>query len=85
MADSKVARKPSHVSENTLYEEQENIMVGKIMYKDFKFVLVAEVIIVHANYYKGVKSPDLPIGKIFIHIIVTLIQVLQRQTTGIFF
>ena len=40
--------------------------------KDFKFVLAAEVIIVHANYYKGVKNPDLPMGKIFIHIIVTL-------------
>ena len=37
------------------------------------------------NYYKGVKNPDLPMSKIFIHIIVTLIQVLQRETIGIFF
>ena len=36
------------------------------------------------DYYR-VKNPDLPMSKIFIHIIVTLIQVLQRQTTGIFF
>ena len=33
------------------------------------------------NYYKGVKKPDRPMSKIFIHNIVTLIQVLQRQTT----
>ena len=45
--------------------------------QDFKFVLVAEVIIVHAKLLQR--------SKIFIHIVVTLIQVLQRQTTGIFF
>ena len=38
------------------------------------------------NYYKGVKNPGLPMTKIFIHSIVTLKQqVLQRQTTSIFF
>ena len=62
---------------NTLYEEEEEIMVGIIIMKDFKFVLVAEVIIVHAKLLQR--------SKIFIHIVVTLIQVLQRQTTGIFF
>ena len=37
------------------------------------------------NCHRGVKNPDLPTSKIFIHFIVTLIQVLKRQTTGIFF
>ena len=37
------------------------------------------------NYYKGVKNPDLPMSNIFIHIIGTLIQVLQREAIGIFF
>ena len=31
------------------------------------------------NCYRGVKNPDLPMSKIFIHIIVTLIQVLDKD------
>ena len=37
------------------------------------------------NCHRGVNNPDLPMSKIFIHFIVTLIQVLKGQTTGIFF
>ena len=46
---------------------------------------MSKILLYMLHYYKGVKNPDLPMSKIFIHIIVTRIQELQRQTTGIFF